>query len=199
MSDESAPIEPAQPTAGETPTKVRRISNPRAKKAAKVKPVKEEAAPVEAPADPVVEPAIMPAEKSAESVEHAASEDWPEPEPASAGAQQTGEGNKRKRRRRKGKGGNAQQNGVAEEGQPATVAEGGPSFQQPRPVQPPQQQPHRPRIDPEQHTKMAWKIYLAEVSEEGVALIGDHDAKELARRCFRLAEIFIEEQSRRKG
>ena len=45
---------------------------------------------------------------------------------------------------------------------------------------------------------MAWKIYLAEVSEEGVALIGDNDAKDLSRRCFRLAEIFVEEQMRRR-
>jgi hypothetical protein len=43
----------------------------------------------------------------------------------------------------------------------------------------------------------AWQIYLAEVSEEGVALIGDQDAKELARRCFRLAEVFLEECARR--
>ena len=43
----------------------------------------------------------------------------------------------------------------------------------------------------------AWQIYLAEVSEEGVALIGDQDAKELARRCFRLAEVFLEESARR--
>ncbi len=62
----------------------------------------------------------------------------------------------------------------------------------------PQHQPQRPKIDPELLTKMAWKIYLAEVSEEGVALIGDNDAKDLSRRCFRLAEIFIEEQSRRR-
>jgi hypothetical protein len=43
----------------------------------------------------------------------------------------------------------------------------------------------------------AWQIYLAEVSEEGVALIGDQDAKELARRCFRLAEVFLQESARR--
>jgi hypothetical protein len=67
--------------------------------------------------------------------------------------------------------------------------------QRPRPQA---QQPPRPKIDPELLTKMAWKIYLAEVSEEGVALIGDNDAKDLSRRCFRLAEIFIEEQMRRR-
>jgi len=43
---------------------------------------------------------------------------------------------------------------------------------------------------------MAWKIYLAEVSEEGIALINDSDAREIARRCFRLAAIFLDEQAR---
>lgn len=64
--------------------------------------------------------------------------------------------------------------------------------QPPQPIQP------RSKVDPEELAKRAWKIYLAEVSEEGVALIGDADARELSRRCFRLAEIFIEEQSRRR-
>lgn len=53
------------------------------------------------------------------------------------------------------------------------------------------------RLDPEKLSKKAWKIFLAEVSEEGVALIGDNDARELSRRCFRLAELFLEEQQRR--
>ena len=52
-------------------------------------------------------------------------------------------------------------------------------------------------MDPEILAKKAWKIYLSEVSEEGIALINDHDAKELSRRCFRLAEIFMDEQNRR--
>jgi hypothetical protein len=58
--------------------------------------------------------------------------------------------------------------------------------------------PSRPRVDADQLAKFAWKIYLAEVSEEGVALIGDSDARELSRRCFKLAEIFLEEQARRR-
>ena len=58
--------------------------------------------------------------------------------------------------------------------------------------------PNRPRHDPETIGKCAWKIYLAEISEEGVALVSDHDARELARRCFRLAEIFLDEQARRR-
>ena len=58
-------------------------------------------------------------------------------------------------------------------------------------------QPPRRKLDPEKVAKNAWKIYLAEVSEEGVALIADNDARELARRCFRLSEIFLEEADKR--
>lgn len=60
---------------------------------------------------------------------------------------------------------------------------------------PPQNQRNKP--DSNKIAKNAWKIFLAEVSEEGVALIGDNDARELTRRCFRLAEIFAEEEGRR--
>lgn len=58
-------------------------------------------------------------------------------------------------------------------------------------------QKQRPKLDSDKVAKNAWKIFLAEVSEEGVALIGDNDARELARRCFRLSEIFLEEEGRR--
>lgn len=144
--------------------------------------------------------------------------DWPEPESSGAGNQES----KRKRRRRKGKGGQAQNQGQGQ-GQPQWQGQGqggsaptaaagneeaasaapeathGDSRPQRQshiaPQRPPQ--PPRSRVDPELLAKRAWKIYLAEVSEDGVALIGDQDARELARRCFRLAEIFLDEQSRR--
>ncbi len=61
----------------------------------------------------------------------------------------------------------------------------------------PQPHKHRRKLDPGKVAKNAWKIFLAEVSEEGVALIGDNDARELARRCFRLSEIFLEEEDKR--
>lgn len=85
-----------------------------------------------------------------------------------------------------------------------------PESPQPRPAQkeqpeprdkPPENRPQlqkpRRKLDPEKVAKNAWKIFLAEVSEEGVALIADNDARELARRCFRLSEIFLEEEERR--
>lgn len=65
------------------------------------------------------------------------------------------------------------------------------------PAMPKHQTPSRMlRHDGDALAKKAWKIYLAEVSEEGVVLIGDQDARELSKRCFRLAEIFMDEQAR---
>ena len=127
--------------------------------------------------------------------------EWPEPEPASSGRQENQESSKRKRRRKKGKNSQSQQTQnvaqAAVEADPAASVADGDSPQDPAP-RPHQVHAPRQRPDPELVAKYAWKIYLAEVSEEGVALIGDHDAKDLARRCFRLAEIFLEEQSRRR-
>ena len=140
--------------------------------------------------------------------------DWPEPEAPSSGA--SSENNKRKRRRKKGKGGNSH-NGGGNTVQAESDASSGPAAEgpdspnsqpaaatqshSPRPNHAQAQhgsQASRPRPDPDLLAKFAWKIYLSEVSEEGVALVGDNDAKELSRRCFRLAEIFLEEQARRR-
>ena len=206
MSDETttSPENSPDPTAGTAP-RVRRISNPRPKKVAKKSTAVKSAAP-----DIVEEVVSIPfpsAPLREEPIETSVpvGEDWPEHEAESAGGppSQTTESAKRKRRRRKGKGqGGGPQNVVeplSEESQLLASPElksAEPALEQrPRPQA---QQPPRPKIDPELLTKMAWKIYLAEVSEEGVALIGDNDAKDLSRRCFRLAEIFIEEQMRRR-
>ena len=175
-------------------------------------PADSDSSPAAMPTAPAPSPAASPP-LSAESepdrdAPPADGDDWPEPEaPATPGQE-----NKRKRRRRKGKGqgqgpgGNFQAAGspVAEEthslAEPAAAADATKPHRPPQP-QPqgnaPRQPAHRPKLDPETLATKAWKIYLAEVSEEGVALIGDQDARELARRCFRLAEIFIEEQARR--
>ena len=228
MSDEPASSPDTSSPAPEPATRVRRISNPRPKKAAKTaKTAKvadeapaaavESAAPTLAAAPSHGETAPSPVSASYEEArENGSSQenDWPEPEPAQTGggSQESG---KRKRRRRKGKGQssggpvNASQGGEGEtpafpaESKPADFKAAEPKHPEPRPNPPqgggyaqPQQQ--RQRFDPELISKLALKIYLAEVSEEGVALIGDNDAKELSRRCFRLAEIFIEEQSRRR-
>ncbi len=208
MSDETTPspeISP-KPAAESPPARVRRISTPRPKKVAKVK---------EVAAEPVVLPTTeLKLQVIEESPATSPEAEWPEPDAATSGQPSQTENAKRKRRRRKGKGkGDGSQNstglnvehaGAAHEDETDEPAASNDN-QAPRPVSgpAPQQKPHshqapRPKIDPELLTKMAWKIYLAEVSEEGVALIGDHDAKDLSRRCFRLAEIFVEEQMRRR-
>ena len=202
--------------------RVRRISQPRLKKApAQAAP---EAAPEPAPtAAPEPAPsesgpdARTPFPSGAGSLP-AASEshppvtgEWPDPEAASSGGTASPD-HKRKRRRRKGKGQSAQAHAGTTGGnltgdasdepdesdepapQPITAPRPAPA---PAHTAPPRPPAPRGKIDPETLTRKAWKIFLAEVSEEGVALIGDQDARELARRCFRLAEIFIEEQSRR--
>jgi hypothetical protein len=218
MSDESAPAPenlPAETT--ESAPRARRVSTPRPKKAAKT--VEKPAASPDVASESVKAPPSAPAEErnqepSEDQRTASAETGWPEPEAASTGASGQSEGAKRKRRRRKGKGQSsamqsasspvqeypavpvAEPNGASEQAQvPAPRPQGSPA--PPKGGPPPHQAP-RPKVDPELLTKMAWKIYLAEVSEEGVALIGDNDAKDLSRRCFRLAEIFIEEQSRRR-
>lgn len=227
MSDESDHSSEPAPTPAESAPRSRRISNPRPKKkAAKSAPVKsKEAPPVDPEPEEQAVPEVevsAPAPEPAPEVETESATgdttdtddangtndaDWPEPEAESSGGLASPqESGKRKRRRRKGKGQGGQQNqGNAEESlseKPESRSSEPTADVRPRPVQapqnPPHPQPNRPRVDPEQVVKMAWKIYLAEVSEEGVALIGDQDAKDLSRRCFRLAEIFIEEQSRRR-
>lgn len=87
-----------------------------------------------------------------------------------------GSGNKRRRRRRR-------KGGAGDDAEEPSQQQG-------------QQQQSRPKLDPEIVAKKAWKIFLAEVSEEGLALISDQDARELSRRSFRLAEVFLEEASR---
>lgn len=223
MSEETdiSPEIASSPAAAEAP-RARRVSTPRPKKkVAKVTPDEAVEANAPAPAEPVApvsatEPVEAPSEpvEAPDAAEGAAvgGDDWPEPEAATVGGGQApGEGGKRKRRRRKGKGG---QSGTAPGAASPPAAEDSIApvpadipkteesrdqrpRQNPQP-QPQHPQPQRPKLDPEAVAKMAWKIYLAEVSEEGVALIGDNDAKDLSRRCFRLAEIFIEEQSRRR-
>lgn len=48
-------------------------------------------------------------------------------------------------------------------------------------------------------TKRAWKIFLGEVNEEGLALVADKDARELARRSLRIAEIYTREEELEAG
>lgn len=216
MSD--APEEEV-PKAVKTPRKrpARRVSKPAAAAAETVvslaapepvAPVEKEPAPAPAPASEKVEvesraAASRPAPESSDNSDPVATF----AEPPSSDAQ--GGGSKKRRRRKKKHGQPASQGGgspqifqtaptqgyavtsasVSQEAAPAP-AEGGhhPTAMHAAP---------RPKLDAEEIAKKAWKIFLAEVSEEGLALIGDNDARELSRRSFRLAEVFVEEAARR--
>ncbi len=217
MSDETTTTQENSPSPdAKAAPRVRRISTPRPKKVAKPSEpaaVKEEAVALVAIEPPQVSAQAPTSVPSHEPRQAANETDWPEPEAASSGSLNQSDGAKRKRRRRKGKGqGTPQATGpLATENSSSPIQDLNepleaphdaprPAASQPamKPSVPAPPAMPRPRIDPELLAKMAWKIYLAEVSEEGVALIGDNDAKDLSRRCFRLAEIFIEEQSRRR-
>ena len=131
---------------------------------------------------------------------------WAEPEviEGSGSAEQIAK--RKRKRRRKGKGGagqnsqphapHADQSSENESPPPRPTAEVISEQTKESPLPP---KPQGPRIsyDPTAVSKMAWKLYQGEIGEEGIALIDDHDARDLARRCFRLAEIFLDEQSRR--
>ena len=63
--------------------------------------------------------------------------------------------------------------------------------QQPQPQQ-------SARVDPDELVRRAWKIYLGEVTEEGLALMDDRTAQEASRRAFRVAEHFLVEAARHR-
>lgn len=103
-------------------------------------------------------------------------------------------GNSKKRRRRKKKHGQSQGQHPHAVAPPADAVASSPEPSAPAPMM---HAAPRPKLDPEEVSKKAWKIFQSEVGEEGLALIDDHDAREISRRCFRLAEIFLEEAARR--
>ena len=51
------------------------------------------------------------------------------------------------------------------------------------------------KLDSKLVAKRAWKIFLGEVNEEGLVLIADKDARELAKRSLRVAEIYSREEA----
>ena len=53
-------------------------------------------------------------------------------------------------------------------------------------------------MDPQELVRRAWKIFLGEVTEEGLALMDDRTAAEASRRAFRVAELFLIEAARHR-
>lgn len=64
--------------------------------------------------------------------------------------------------------------------------------------QQPQQPQATPQVDKEELVRRAWKIFLGEVTEEGLALMDDRTAAEASRRAFRVAELFLIEAARHR-
>lgn len=149
--------------------------------------------------EPTSKPAKRPAKRARKTAkpETEASEAAP---PASAPASESTAKRSKRRRGKKGKGGSDLQ--PREEAPEANLETQADSTQEPVQQEKPREReshnrpPRPPRHDPKDLSNKAWKIYLAEVSEEGIALINDQDAREIARRCFRLAEMFLDEQAR---
>jgi hypothetical protein len=174
-------------------------------------PPETDAAPEKAAREPKVRRISTKPPRKAADPESSVKDPAPAPAPESEVAPKA---DQKRNRRRRGKGKSGQKDFESSIEQESPLAEEtislAPEAPQPRPIQKEQPdtrnkpqdnrpQPHKPRRkpDPSKVAKNAWKIFLAEVSEEGVALIGDNDARELARRCFRLSEIFIEEEDKR--
>lgn len=64
-----------------------------------------------------------------------------------------------------------------------------------QPGQQDQREEPKVKVDAQKVAKRAWKIFVGEVNEEGLALIADKDARELARRSLRVAEIYSREEA----
>jgi hypothetical protein len=191
---EKAPAKPARDTSGlpdvpQTPSEEsRRAPEPE---------------PQEAPRVEI--PRVEARRESPQAAEDSARSGWPEVETIQGGNQLPTSG-KRKRRRKKKGGQGGQAPAVAGSLEVAPLPPRPPQSQPRREVQEvsepveasvPRQQGPRVQLDLDDLAEKAWKIFQSEVAEEGMALIGDQDARELSRKSFRLAEIFLEEQSRR--
>jgi len=56
----------------------------------------------------------------------------------------------------------------------------------------------RVEINPEKLSKKAWKIFVSEVTEEGLALLDDRALRDYARSSLNAARIFLEENHKAK-
>lgn len=168
-------------------------------KPARKRPAPRKSAKAKAPKDgdavPAAEPTVpVVVEAPAPPVPFESRDAAPEPIPFFVESNQSEPpGNSKKRRRRKKKHGQGQ----AQQHAPAVatpVDHGSAAHESPAPAM---HAAPRPKLDADEVARKAWRIFRSEVGEEGLALIDDQDAREISRRCFRLAEIFLEEAARR--
>lgn len=207
-SEETPVAAPATKAARKKKSAPRKAAKPKAKRTAE-----QDSAPKEEPSATPVQESVQDAPKSPEpsrddavpkqqEIRSSADEDAPQVDSSfdegaapipffnEANAGDPPSSNNKKRRRRKKKSGQGSQ----QQGN-----HGGHSNQDDsRPERSEHHSPEpRTNLDSEAVERKAWKIFQAEVGEEGLALIDDHDAREISRRCFRLAEIFLDEAARR--
>jgi hypothetical protein len=58
---------------------------------------------------------------------------------------------------------------------------------------------HRPTVDSEELGRKAWKVFQHEIAEEGLALIDETSARQLAEKSLVVTRAFLEERERRLG
>lgn len=165
---EAAPAAPAAEQPKKARTRVRKAAPaaPAAEQATPEPERKPQAKPAPAPKpEPAAKPAAAPKpEPRAEAASKPETDPSGYPVPETVGGHEPQGNGHRKRRRRNRRGG--------DNAQPAAPA-------------------LHPRVDAEELKRRAWKIYLGEVTEEGLALMDDRTAAEAARRAFRVAELFL--------
>ena len=161
----------AAPAAEPKPRKEQRPQQNRPQKNIQPKPQNQPAAPA-----PAEQKAAAPAGNSSDIENPDAAPQLPPAPgfavPETVGGGEGGSGNRRKRRRNRNRN---RDNG-----------------------QQPQQAQNTPQVDPQELVRRAWKIFLGEVTEEGLALMDDRTAAEASRRAFRVAELFLQEAARHR-
>lgn len=172
VSPAPAPAEMPESKTTESKPKVRRVK-------VKAAPAKKDEAAASPAQSPAKEPAL-PAPKAEDLIPEPQPRHDRSPEPAPGfalpetvgGNEGSGNAGKRRRRRNRNRRGGDNQ---------------------------PQNQPFsQPKVDPQELVRRAWKIFLGEVTEEGLALMDDRTAAEASRRAFRVAELFLQEAARHK-
>jgi len=58
---------------------------------------------------------------------------------------------------------------------------------------------HRPTVDSDELGRKAWKVFQHEIAEEGLALIDETSARQLAEKSLVVTRAFLEERERRLG
>ena len=107
---------------------------------------------------------------------------------------------KPRRRRRRRRGGDSRdgddQSDTQEEERDDRPASQRVKVRQPQSQRQQDRRPSNYKEDPKRLSKYAWQLYKNEIREEGGTLIEDRDARKIAERAFRMAEVFLIEEAK---